>query len=469
MTWGTHTSLLRQLNPPGPPGTVPTTFSLSEYQPTLIGRGNDCQILIDSLHFRGVSRQHVRIERLNNGAYGPGGGTWQLCDLGSANGTYVNGQLIRGCVVLRPGDRIMLSQNGPEYVLEIQQSLAAPLTPRANPVGYSQPVPSSAANPSFSQLIPIVSKRKDFIKKSYLLPGIATVLLVVILFLGRGSLVIYAGSLALYLGGVGYSFIYRLCGKSKPWWEIFSAMFATMVMLLIPPFSLIFAILALLFRGLLPGDIENAADNFFGQFIAHFFGAGLLEELFKILPVFALMGIGVLIRRMFQGAWTQSVGVREPLDGILLGAASGLGFTLVETLVQYVPEQFNSAASMFSGSDEGAVAAGSFAAITLLIPRIIGSLAGHMAYSGYLGYFVGLCALQPSRAPQILAIGYLTSSLVHALWNASGSIGGIGSLALMLVGIMAYAFLTAAILKARELSPTRSQNFATRIVIPPGG
>jgi RsiW-degrading membrane proteinase PrsW (M82 family) len=387
MTWGAHTSLLRQLNPPGPPGTVPTTFSLSEYQPTLIGRGNDCQILIDSLHFRGVSRQHVRIERLNNGVQGPGGGAWQLCDLGSANGTYVNGQLVRGCVILRPGDRIMLSQNGPEYVFEIQQSLAAPLTPRANPVAsYPQPVPSSAANPSFSQLIPIVSKRKDFIKKSYLLPGIATVLLVVVLFIGQGSLPLFILALALYLGGVGYSFIYRLCGKSKPWWEILIAMFATMVMLLIPPFSLIFGILALIFRGLLPGDIENAANNFFGQFIAHFFGAGLLEELFKILPVVALMGLGVLARQMFQNTrWTQALGVREPLDGILLGAASGLGFTLVETLVQYVPDQFNNAASMFSGSEDGAIAAGGLAAIQLLIPRVIGSLAGHMAYSGYFG------------------------------------------------------------------------------------
>jgi RsiW-degrading membrane proteinase PrsW (M82 family) len=33
---------------------------------------------------------------------------------------------------------------------------------------------------------------------------------------------------------------------------------------------------------------------------------------------------------------------------------------------------------------------------------------------------------------------------------------------LAMVGILAYLFLTAAILKARQLSPTRSQNFATR-------
>jgi RsiW-degrading membrane proteinase PrsW (M82 family) len=34
---------------------------------------------------------------------------------------------------------------------------------------------------------------------------------------------------------------------------------------------------------------------------------------------------------------------------------------------------------------------------------------------------------------------------------------------LAFVGVLSYAFLAAAILKARELSPTRSQNFATRL------
>jgi RsiW-degrading membrane proteinase PrsW (M82 family) len=35
---------------------------------------------------------------------------------------------------------------------------------------------------------------------------------------------------------------------------------------------------------------------------------------------------------------------------------------------------------------------------------------------------------------------------------------------LVLIGVISYAFLMAAILKARVLSPTRSQNFATRFL-----
>ncbi len=88
-----------------------------------------------------------------------------------------------------------------------------------------------------------------------------------------------------------------------------------------------------------------------------------------------------------------------------------------------------------------------------------------MAYSGYFGYFIGLSVLFPAKRWQILGIGYLTSSTLHALWNASG--GTLGPLFLAIAGITAYVFLIAAILKARELSPTRAQNFATRMVPPP--
>jgi RsiW-degrading membrane proteinase PrsW (M82 family) len=101
--------------------------------------------------------------------------------------------------------------------------------------------------------------------------------------------------------------------------------------------------------------------------------------------------------------------------------------------------------------------------LQLLIPRILGSVAGHMAYSGYLGYFVGLAVLKPLKGKQILSVGYLSASALHALWNATGSIN---AFFLVVVGVLSYAFLMAAILKARVLSPTRSKNFATRFLDP---
>ena len=84
-----------------------------------------------------------------------------------------------------------------------------------------------------------------------------------------------------------------------------------------------------------------------------------------------------------------------------------------------------------------------------------------MAYSGYLGYFIGLTVLKPRKRVSILAVGYLTAAALHALWNATGFFS---ALLLAVVGVLSYAFLTAAILKARALSPTRSQNFATRFL-----
>jgi RsiW-degrading membrane proteinase PrsW (M82 family) len=143
------------------------------------------------------------------------------------------------------------------------------------------------------------------------------------------------------------------------------------------------------------------------------------------------------------------------LDGILLGTASAVGFTLLETLGQYVPDIINNTTLQ---AGEGA---GQLLGLQLLIPRVLGSVVGHMAYSGYFGYFIGLSVLKPQRRWQILGIGYLSSAVLHALWNSTGYVTPI---LLALVGVLSYALLASAILKARVLSPTRSQNFATRLL-----
>jgi RsiW-degrading membrane proteinase PrsW (M82 family) len=129
----------------------------------------------------------------------------------------------------------------------------------------------------------------------------------------------------------------------------------------------------------------------------------------------------------------------------------------LETLGQYVPQITQNVAIQ---AGDGA---GQLAGLQLLIPRILGSVAGHMAYSGYLGYFIGLAVLKPRKSWQILLVGYLTAAGLHALWNATGTING---LLLVIVGVLSYAFLMAAILKARALSPTRENNFATRFLGP---
>lgn len=63
-----------------------------------IGRGADCDIVIPE---RSVSRRHARIERRNQG--------YLLIDLGSKNGTHVNGHEVRESHWLQDGDEIQIA------------------------------------------------------------------------------------------------------------------------------------------------------------------------------------------------------------------------------------------------------------------------------------------------------------------------------------------------------------------------
>jgi len=63
-----------------------------------IGRGADCDIVLPE---RQVSRRHARVERRNLG--------YLLIDLGSRNGTYVNGQEIKQPYYLQDGDEVQVA------------------------------------------------------------------------------------------------------------------------------------------------------------------------------------------------------------------------------------------------------------------------------------------------------------------------------------------------------------------------
>jgi len=69
-----------------------------EQETITIGRGADCEIVLPE---RQVSRHHARLERRREG--------YVLLDLGSKNGTFVNGQELQGPYRLKDGDEIQIA------------------------------------------------------------------------------------------------------------------------------------------------------------------------------------------------------------------------------------------------------------------------------------------------------------------------------------------------------------------------
>jgi len=69
-----------------------------EHQPLIIGRDETCDVVIPD---RQVSRQHARITLEAD--------RWLLEDLGSKNGTFVNGQELPGLYPLQDGDEIQIA------------------------------------------------------------------------------------------------------------------------------------------------------------------------------------------------------------------------------------------------------------------------------------------------------------------------------------------------------------------------
>lgn len=450
MTRDTSEGFLRQLPSQGNAGPE-RRYSLAIGDEIAIGRDKDCHIVLDSNQYGMVSRRHAVVSNITRFSDAPA--SWLVCDLNSANGTYINGQKLRGCRICRVGDRIMLGQDGPEFIFEWGNSSQSGEEENSQ---FPVPIPRSAIPDradyvSFTQLFPIFSTGQYLSQKAYLIPGIVTVGFVVLMFAAVGQAMAFNLILAAYLAGAAYYFVYQLCGKHKPWWALLGCTLATILILLSP--SPILPLFIIIFREILPGNLPTDPNSLsFPILLVHmFFGAGLMEELLKALPVLGAYFLGCRLPSPLR----ERVGVWEPLDGILLGTASAVGFTLLETLGQYVPQVIQNVTFQ---AGEGV---GEMVGLQLLIPRILGSVVGHLAYSGYLGYFIGLSVLKPSQRWQILSIGYLCASVLHALWNATGIFS---PFLLALVGILSYAFLTAAILKARSLSPTRSQNFATRFI-----
>jgi RsiW-degrading membrane proteinase PrsW (M82 family) len=346
--------------------------------------------------------------------------------------------------------------------------------------------------PTRSQLIPVLSKWQDIGKKSELAPMIVTLVTVLLLFMTLdGDLISYSyryvengdtygGTvftswylmiLCLYLMMLSLYFIRRLAGKDKSWLLLGAAGVFTAYLLYLSMTEGVLGWMYTFFHGNLAGGQPTNKDAFTQTFVKHFLGTGFYEETFKAIPLFII----AIASPYMPDAVRSKFGIEEPLDGILLGAASGGGFAFTETIGQYISNHLVSCwkdaaihmagtVSSFHGKltdkqiglliGEAAHSLNWQPGVSLLIPRSLGEAFGHMAYAGCFGYFIGLAVMKKEQRWKILGIGLVSSSLLHAAWDSVASLDS--NVLLGIVGIVSYAVLAAGILKAREISPNRA-------------
>lgn len=339
--------------------------------------------------------------------------------------------------------------------------------------------------PTRSELFPLASKAGDLVKRAYFLPGVFVAVCAIAMFyyLGRpmegiattfqaGKTAIplivpwYAVWLAALITGAAMYFALRVVGKAKPWWVLVAAGAFTALLLQTPLFSLIHGVSC---NALVPGGDAQAmrTAGWLTRFVNMFFCAGLPEEIFKGIAVAVAVFLGLRLAPPLR----DRLGATEPVDAMLIGAASGLGFAFVETVFLYVPRimvldsmdilarelpnilrRFPDAVHRKLEIQRLIAQLSADKGSMLLVPRLVSDIFGHMAYSMYVGYFIGLAAIRRREAWKLVLIGVVSAAAVHALWNSAG-----GSIAIQFAAaVLALLMMGAAAIKARELSPNRA-------------
>jgi protease PrsW len=142
-------------------------------------------------------------------------------------------------------------------------------------------------------------------------------------------------------------------------------------------------------RTLVPGPGLDASNAF---------SAGLLEELAKGIAVLLLF---LVMRNEFD----------DVVDGIVYGAAVGLGFNFMESIA-YMTNLY----AIFSPDGAGGYAAG----FQWYARQVLGLFFGHATYTALIGAGIGIARQLPGRREKVIAIasGFLVAIAAHFSWDA---------------------------------------------------
>ncbi|MGK7907219.1 MAG: FHA domain-containing protein [Synechococcus sp.] len=354
--------------------------ALTETEKIVIGRALDCQIIFDAPQEDvSVSRHHAEVRPLAESE------DWEICDLNSANGTFVNGQQLHGCLRLTPGDRLTFGQSPRELVFEVQTlpaietgtevSSPGQKGPLSRPTNHHRSIlsPGSWFPPLRSPIQSSDSKPRSSWQELWEKGRFSSVFIYLILCLIAVSVSDRGISNALFTGcllSIAIATISRLCGKYKPWWLILGLASIT-------------AGLTVVGHDLLPDIL--AVKN--GISIVRQLIKAPTKEIIKALPVLSIYSMGRMLPRALQ----KRIRIVDPLDGVLLTIASAIGLVVVES---YHKD------------------------LALIIAGILPNTAGDLAYSGVFGYYIGLSAMKsPRHRWKIIGFGFLLTSVLHFVLN----------------------------------------------------
>jgi RsiW-degrading membrane proteinase PrsW (M82 family) len=182
--------------------------------------------------------------------------------------------------------------------------------------------------------------------------------------------------------------------------------------------------------------------------------AAIINTAFGFVQLFPLVGI-VLFFYLVVGPVEESVKLLSVwlypyrdsrfdsvVDGAVYGAIAGLGFAAIENVL-YITQNLQTPASVLIQTGIGVVdgfaetieAGGQIAAIRGLAGP------GHVVYSSFAGYYLGLAKFNPENAGPIVAKGLLIAAFIHATYNTLvGLVPGLVSLLVPGVPILVLFF-----------------------------
>ena len=136
----------------------------------------------------------------------------------------------------------------------------------------------------------------------------------------------------------------------------------------------------------------------------------------------------------------QNEAFRTVVDGVVYGAVAGLGFAAIENFIYVVGA---STETLQSGGAGGA----EYAALAAATRAFVGP--GHIVFSAWAGFYLGLAKFNPDNWAPIVVKGLLIAAFIHGLYNSMvgilplGAFGAVGippGLAFMAIVLAYHSF-----------------------------